>query len=130
MAQTRVLMYNIFFNMILINNTFFLNRKYGPYQSFSGVGHKTERIKGLESKFLFYFPRCSLFLLAYLTNLGYSVSTNPIPVRNTCEVHVYDLKVFECDIRNLQFGGDGELDDLCHEVLRKITDVTSPSSTP
>jgi hypothetical protein len=46
-----------------------------------------------------------------------------------CEVHVYDSKVFECDIRNLQFGGDGELDDLCHTALRKITDVTSPSLT-
>jgi hypothetical protein len=42
-----------------------------------------------------------------------------------CEVHVYDLKVFECDIRDLQFGGDGELDDLCHEALQKIKDVTS-----
>ncbi|CAF4117160.1 unnamed protein product [Rotaria socialis] len=97
MAQTRVLI------------------KYGPYKTFFGVEHKTERTKGLET---------------FLTNLGYSVSTHPIPIRNACEVHVYDLKVFECDIRNLQFGGDGELDDLCHETLRKITDVTSPSSNP
>jgi len=71
-----------------------------------------------------------VFFSAYLTNLGYSVNSEPIPVRNLCEVHVYDLKVFTCDIRNLQFGGDGELDDLCREALRKITDVTSPSSTP
>lgn len=71
-----------------------------------------------------------MFPLAYLTKLGYAVSSAPISIRNVCEVHVYDLKVFECDIRHLQFGGDGELDDLCHEALRKITDVTSPSSTP
>lgn len=75
----------------------------------------------------FLFDYESFLLLAYLTNLGYSVSTHQIPIRNVCEVHVYDLKVFECDIRNLQFGGDGELDDLCHEALQKITDVTSPS---
>lgn len=107
-------------------------RKYGPYKSFSGVEHKTERIKGLQGKPVFFiysflFDYESFLLLAYLTNLGYSVSTHQIPIRNVCEVHVYDLKVFECDIRNLQFGGDGELDDLCHEALQKITDVTSPS---
>ncbi|CAF0731945.1 unnamed protein product [Adineta steineri] len=88
--------------------------KYGPYKSFTGVGHKPDRIKGLE---------------IFLTNLGYLVSTETIPIRNVCEVHAYDLKVFECDIRDLQFSGDGDLDDLCHQALRKITDVTSPSST-
>ncbi|UJR36744.1 hypothetical protein I4U23_029459 [Adineta vaga] len=84
--------------------------KYGPYKSFNGVQHKPDRVKGLE---------------LFLTNLGYAVSTQPIPIRDVCEVHVYDLKVFECNIRDLQFSGDGDLDNLCHEAHRKITDVTA-----
>ncbi|CAF0808031.1 unnamed protein product [Adineta ricciae] len=92
MAQTRVLI------------------KYGPYQSFNGVQHKPDRIKGLE---------------LYLTNLGYAVTTQMIPIRNVCEVHAYDMKVYECDIRDLQFSGDGDLDSLCHEAHRQITSVTT-----
>ena len=67
--------------------------------------------------------------LAFLTNHGYTVQSETIPVRNVCEVHVYDLKVFECDIRQLQFGGDGELDDLCHQAHQHIINVTSPSTS-
>lgn len=67
--------------------------------------------------------------LAFLTNQGYTVQSEIIPVRNVCEVHVYDLKVFECDIRQLQFGGDGELDDLCHEAHQHIINVTSPPNS-
>ena len=64
-------------------------------------------------------------LADFLTNHGYAVSTERIPVRNVCEVHAYDLKVFECDIRDLQFSGDGDLDNLCHEARRKIVEVTA-----
>lgn len=66
-----------------------------------------------------------MFVLAFLITRGYSVQTEKIPVRNVCEVHVYDTKVFECDILDLQFGGDGELDELCHEAHRKIVAVTA-----
>jgi len=54
-------------------------------------------------------------------------SVNSFGVRFTYYVFgpFFDEKVFECDIRNLQFGGDGELDDVCLEAAKLIADLTS-----
>ncbi|KAM4852832.1 UPF0728 protein C10orf53 homolog [Thomomys bottae] len=75
---------------------------YGPYSAVGlSVEHRTFRLEGLQ---------------AVLTNDGHKVTLKEIEDWNLVELMVNEEIVFQCNIKDLEFGGDGQLDPLCEKA--------------
>ncbi|XP_041123653.1 UPF0728 protein C10orf53 homolog [Polyodon spathula] len=79
--------------------------KFGPYESCGTVEHRTFRLQGLQATLIEDGHRCVL---------------EKIPEWNTVELLVNGDKVFHCNIKDLDFGGDGKLDPLCQEARTAV----------
>nr|P0C921.1 RecName: Full=UPF0728 protein C10orf53 homolog [Xenopus tropicalis] len=83
--------------------------RFGPYSSSSGlVDHRVSRLQGLR---------------AVLVSDGHQVILEEILDRNTVELIVNGELVFRCNIKELDFGGDGQLDPLCEEARKAVKDA-------
>ncbi|XP_060606989.1 UPF0728 protein C10orf53 homolog [Ruditapes philippinarum] len=71
---------------------------YGPYEATGIVEHRESRLQGLK---------------AILTKDGHTVVLVKIQDRNSVEITVNGENIFQCDINDLDYGSDGELDQLC-----------------
>ncbi|XP_046352883.1 UPF0728 protein-like [Haliotis cracherodii] len=78
---------------------------YGPYEACGIVDHKESRLEGLRT---------------VLRNDGHSSEMVQIDDRNTVNIFVNGEQVYKCDIRDLDYGGDGGLDVLCKEALAAV----------
>ncbi|XP_047459675.1 UPF0728 protein C10orf53 homolog [Mugil cephalus] len=78
---------------------------YGPYESSGVVKHRTSRLQGLQAALRARGHRCVL---------------EETPEWNTVEVIVSGETVFSCDIKQLEFGGDGKLDPVCIEAVSAV----------
>ncbi|KAM3913813.1 UPF0728 protein C10orf53 homolog [Leptodactylus fuscus] len=76
--------------------------RFGPYMNGSGfVQHRVSRLQGLR---------------AVLRSNGHKVVFEEILDRDTVELIVNGETVFQCNMKELDFGGDGKLDPLCEEA--------------
>ncbi|XP_006916991.1 UPF0728 protein C10orf53 homolog [Pteropus alecto] len=76
--------------------------RYGPYSAAGlSVEHRTFRLEGLQ---------------AVLAEDGHKVILEKIEDWNVVELKVNEEVVFHCNIKDLEFGGDGKLDPLCQEA--------------
>ncbi|XP_031217510.1 UPF0728 protein C10orf53 homolog isoform X4 [Mastomys coucha] len=55
-------------------------------------------------------------MAAVLTKDGHQIILEQIEDWNLVELVVNEETVFQCDIQDLEFGGDGKLDPLCEEA--------------
>ncbi|CAK7301573.1 UPF0728 protein C10orf53 homolog [Vulpes vulpes] len=76
--------------------------RYGPY---SAVGLPVE-----------YHPFRLEGLQAVLARDGHKVILEKIEDWNVVELMVNEEIIFHCNIKDLEFGGDGKLDPLCEEA--------------
>ncbi|KAM3862812.1 UPF0728 protein C10orf53 homolog [Diretmus argenteus] len=76
--------------------------RYGPYESSGLVDHRTFRLKGLQ---------------AALRESGHQCVLEETHEWNIVELVVNGESVFTCNIKQLEFGGDGKLDPLCKEAV-------------
>ncbi|PIK46578.1 putative UPF0728 protein C10orf53-like [Apostichopus japonicus] len=79
--------------------------RFGPYRSCGTVEHRTHRLEGLQ---------------VLLKENGHTVDLEPSDDWHDVVVVVNGETVYKCDIRKLEFGGDGQLDQLCHEALEAV----------
>ncbi|PVD38657.1 hypothetical protein C0Q70_01275 [Pomacea canaliculata] len=79
---------------------------YGPYEAAGIVEHRTSRLEGLQT---------------ILQRGGHTTTLHCINDRNVVELWVNGELVFQCDIRDLEYGGDGELDPLCADAAKAVT---------
>lgn len=79
--------------------------QYGPYDSCGRVAHHTQRLDGLKN---------------ILAMDGHEVILEEIEDWNVVQLMVNGEIIFICDIRQLDFGGDGKLDQLCAEARTKV----------
>ncbi|XP_038600255.1 UPF0728 protein C10orf53 homolog [Tachyglossus aculeatus] len=80
--------------------------RYGPYRAAGlPVQHRTYRLQGLQ---------------ATLSRDGHSLVLEKIPDWNTVELIVNGETIFQCNINDLDFGGDGKLDPLCEEARQAV----------
>uniref|UniRef100_A0A8C6BGF6 Chromosome 10 open reading frame 53 n=1 Tax=Monodon monoceros TaxID=40151 RepID=A0A8C6BGF6_MONMO len=78
----------------------------GPYSSVGlSVEHCTYRLEGL---------------LAVLAKNGHQAILEKIEDWNVVELVVNGEVVFHCNIKDLEFGGDGKLDPRCKEARRAV----------
>ncbi|XP_032122704.1 UPF0728 protein C10orf53 homolog [Sapajus apella] len=76
--------------------------RYGPYSAAGlSVEHHTFRLQGLQ---------------AVLAKDGHEVILEKIEDWNVVELMVNEDVVFHCNIKDLEFGGDGTLDPLCEKA--------------
>ncbi|XP_063290716.1 UPF0728 protein C10orf53 homolog [Pelobates fuscus] len=80
--------------------------RFGPYASSSGVvDHRISRLQGLR---------------AVLAADGHQVVLEEGLDRDIVELVVNGETVFQCNIKDLDFGGDGQLDPLCEEARKAV----------
>ncbi|XP_056385608.1 UPF0728 protein C10orf53 homolog [Hyla sarda] len=80
--------------------------RFGPYMNGSGVvQHGVSRLQGLR---------------AVLVSDGHKVVLEEILDRDTVELMVNGEIIFQCNIKELDFGGDGKLDPLCEEARHAV----------
>ncbi|KAM8924106.1 UPF0728 protein C10orf53 homolog [Pelodytes ibericus] len=80
--------------------------RFGPYSSSSGlVEHRMDRLQGLR---------------AVLVADGHKVILEEALDRNIVELIVNGESIFQCNINDLDFGGDGQLDPLCDEARKAV----------
>ncbi|XP_072534178.1 UPF0728 protein C10orf53 homolog [Salminus brasiliensis] len=79
--------------------------RYGPYESCGVVDHRTFRLEGLQ---------------AVLKGCGHSCVLEKTPEWNQVELVVNGECVYECSLRDLEFGGDGQLDPICQEATEAV----------
>nr|XP_056706317.1 UPF0728 protein C10orf53 homolog [Euleptes europaea] len=79
--------------------------RYGPYRSCGVVEHCAFRLQGLR---------------AVLEEDGHQVILEEIPDWNDVQLIVNGETVFQCNINDLDFGGDGKLDPLCEEARKAV----------
>ncbi|XP_058552041.1 UPF0728 protein C10orf53 homolog [Neofelis nebulosa] len=76
--------------------------RYGPYSAVGlSVEYRTFHLEGLQ---------------AVLARDGHNVILEKIEDWNVVELMVNEEVVFYCNIKDLEFGGDGKLDPLCEEA--------------
>ncbi|XP_039089683.1 UPF0728 protein C10orf53 homolog [Hyaena hyaena] len=76
--------------------------RYGPYSAVGlSVEYRTFRLEGLQ---------------AVLAKDGHKVILQKIEDWNVVELMVNEEVVFYCNITDLEFGGDGQLDPLCEKA--------------
>ncbi|XP_028983366.1 UPF0728 protein C10orf53 homolog [Betta splendens] len=78
---------------------------YGPYESGGVVRHRTDRLQGLQ---------------AALSARGHQCVLEETREWNTVELVVSGEVVFTCDVKQLEFGGDGKLDPVCKEAVTAV----------
>ncbi|XP_076600110.1 UPF0728 protein C10orf53 homolog [Chaetodon auriga] len=78
---------------------------YGPYESNGVVQHRSFRLQGLQ---------------AALRGRGHQCVMEETREWNMVELVVNGEVVFSCDIKQLQFGGDGQLDPVCEEAVSAV----------
>ncbi|KAK6169064.1 hypothetical protein SNE40_020187 [Patella caerulea] len=78
---------------------------YGPYEACGVVIHREARLEGLKY---------------VMTQDGHTVELVPMDDWNKIEIWVNGELIFQCDIRDLDYGGDGDLDEKCHEALAAV----------
>ncbi|XP_053189298.1 UPF0728 protein C10orf53 homolog [Scomber japonicus] len=78
---------------------------YGPYESNGVVKHRTSRLQGLQ---------------AALRARGHQCVWEETRQRNMVELVVNGETVFTCNIKQLEFGGDGKLDPVCKEAVAAV----------
>lgn len=78
---------------------------YGPYEACGIVEHRPARLEGMQ---------------LMLERDSHTTELEQIKDRNVVEVWVKGELVFSCDIRKLDYGGDGQLDLLCAEATRAV----------
>ncbi|XP_053442004.1 UPF0728 protein C10orf53 homolog [Nycticebus coucang] len=80
--------------------------RYGPYSAVGlSVEHRTFRLEGLQ---------------AVLAKDGHEVILEKIEDWNVVELMVNEEVVFHCNIKDLEFGGDGKLDPLCEKARTAV----------
>ncbi|XP_042357552.1 UPF0728 protein C10orf53 homolog [Plectropomus leopardus] len=78
---------------------------YGPYESNGVVEHRTFRLQGLQ---------------AALRARGHQCVLEETREWNMVELVVNGEVVFNCHIKQLEFGGDGKLDPVCKEAVTAV----------
>ncbi|XP_076446437.1 UPF0728 protein-like [Babylonia areolata] len=78
---------------------------YGPYEACGIVDHRTARLEGMQK-----ILQCD----------GHRTELQCIKDWNVVELWVNGELVFNCDIRQLEYGGDGQLDELCAQALKAV----------
>ncbi|VUZ49004.1 unnamed protein product [Hymenolepis diminuta] len=82
--------------------------KYGAYEACGISLYRIQRLEGL---------------INLLKLDGYNVLVEEIPlVRDVLEIWMMDEKMYTCNIKDLNFGGDGYLDIKAKEIHQKIRD--------
>ncbi|XP_030835342.1 UPF0728 protein [Strongylocentrotus purpuratus] len=79
--------------------------RYGPYHACGVTAHRAQRLSGLR---------------ALLEENGHTVELEEIKDWNVIELIVNGEQVYNCDILELDYGGDGKLDDHCHKALEAV----------
>uniref|UniRef100_A0A4W5R9X7 Chromosome 10 open reading frame 53 n=1 Tax=Hucho hucho TaxID=62062 RepID=A0A4W5R9X7_9TELE len=79
--------------------------RYGPYKSCGIVDHRTFRLIGLQ---------------AALKENGHQSVLEKMSDWNKVELVVNGECVYTCNIKQLEFGGDGKLDPLCKEAVTAV----------
>ncbi|XP_031728628.1 UPF0728 protein C10orf53 homolog [Anarrhichthys ocellatus] len=77
----------------------------GPYESNGVVEHRTLRLQGL---------------LAALRSRGHQCVLENTREWNMVELVVNGEIVFSCNVKQLEFGGDGKLDPVCKEAVTAV----------
>ncbi|OAF69959.1 hypothetical protein A3Q56_02302 [Intoshia linei] len=78
---------------------------YGPYENFGIIGYSVNRLIGMKK-----------LLLKNLHKVKFIKS----PKINEILVQVNGEIIYNCDIRDLDFGGDGQLDENCKKVVSAV----------
>ncbi|XP_044228382.1 UPF0728 protein C10orf53 homolog [Thunnus albacares] len=78
---------------------------HGPYNSNGVVKHRTSRLQGLQ---------------AALRARGHQCVLEETREWNMVELVVNGETIFICNIRQLEFGGDGKLDPVCKEAVTAV----------
>ncbi|XP_039272787.2 UPF0728 protein-like [Styela clava] len=79
--------------------------QYGPYEACGVVESRTSRLAGLE---------------AQLTSNGHTIELQEVPDWNVVRLIVNGENVYKCDIKELDYGGDGKLDPLCLQAVAAV----------
>ncbi|XP_043911623.1 UPF0728 protein C10orf53 homolog [Protopterus annectens] len=79
--------------------------RFGPYESSGLVEHRILRLQGLQ---------------AVLQADGHRCILEEITDWNTVELIVNGENIFHCNIKDLEFGGDGLLDPLCQAAREAV----------
>ncbi|KAL2083571.1 hypothetical protein ACEWY4_021344 [Coilia grayii] len=82
--------------------------RYGPYESCGIVDHRTFRLLGLQ---------------AALRENGHQCVLQKTLDWNKVELVVNGECVYVCNINDLEFGGDGRLDQLCADAVTAVKNV-------
>ncbi|KAL4641017.1 hypothetical protein GN956_G11331 [Arapaima gigas] len=82
--------------------------RYGPYESCGVVEHRTFRLEGLKDA---------------LEEAGHRCVFEESPDWNTVQLLVNGECVYTCNIKDLDFGGDGKLDPLCQEAVSAVNNL-------
>ncbi|XP_072165009.1 UPF0728 protein-like [Diadema setosum] len=82
--------------------------KFGPYRSCGVAAHRTPRLDGLRD---------------LLTANGHTVELEEIKDWHSVVLIVNGESVYQCDIRELDYGGDGKLDEHCHKALEAVNNA-------
>ncbi|XP_054455734.1 UPF0728 protein C10orf53 homolog [Anoplopoma fimbria] len=77
----------------------------GPYESNGVVEHRDFRLQGL---------------LAALRSRGHQCVLENTRDWSTVELVVNGEMVFSCNVKQLEFGGDGQLDPVCQEAVTAV----------
>ncbi|XP_075250361.1 UPF0728 protein-like [Convolutriloba macropyga] len=78
---------------------------YGPYDCFGYVTFRESRLDGIRT---------------LLEKHGHEVHFKRIEDRDRIRVVVNGETIFTCRIQELQFGGDGLLDQKCEDILQAV----------
>ena len=82
--------------------------EYGPYEACGLVEYRDSRLQGLETQ---------------LTRKGHTVIRRVTKDWNVLRLIVNGELVFSCNIKDLDYGGDGELDLLCTNAVRAVDEA-------
>ncbi|KAG9341029.1 hypothetical protein JZ751_019783 [Albula glossodonta] len=82
--------------------------KYGPYESCGIVEYRTSRLEGLQ---------------AILTEDGHDCILEQTPDWNRVELVVNGECVYKCNILDLEFEGDGQLDQFCQDAKKAVNEA-------
>jgi len=79
--------------------------EYGPYEACGVVEYRDSRLQGLETQ---------------LTRKGHTVMRKVTKDWDILRLIVNGELVFTCKIKDLDYGGDGELDHLCINAIEAV----------
>ncbi|XP_078055511.1 UPF0728 protein C10orf53 homolog [Mustelus asterias] len=82
--------------------------RYGPYESCGVVDYRTSRLQGLQT---------------ILEAHGHRWTLEQFLDWNMVELIVKGESVFKCNIKDLDFGGDGKLDPICKEAVKAVREA-------